>query len=483
MYRLTLYYLILLLAVAGIYSIFGKFSFTPTQLIFSISVLLATCLTVNKIFEKFFKAQTNFESAYITALILALIITPIKEINIASLQFLVLVSILAMGSKYILNIKRKHIFNPAGIAVLITGFVLSKYASWWVGTSVMLPFSLLGVLIVRKIRRFDLVFYFILANVITQLILSFSRGNTNVLGILENLFMDSSILFFAFVMLTEPLTTPPTNTLQSIYGGLVGILFAPIHVGFFYTTPEIALSIGNIFSYLISPKQKLFLTLKKKIELAPYIYDFVFESSEKLKFTAGQYLEWTFGHKNTDDRGNRRYFTIASSPTESEIRIGVKFNEKGSSYKREMLEMKLGDKIVAGQLAGDFTLKKDTKEKIVFIAGGIGITPFRSIVKYLIDTGEKRDIILIYCEKSSKEMIYKDIFEKAVKKMKINLVYYETDKKGHIDSKTIQEKIPDLKERTFYLSGPHGMVTSFEEMLANFKLPKKQIKVDYFPGF
>src|SRR5258706_9040060 len=126
-------------------------------------------------------------------------------------------------------------------------------------------------------------------------------------------------------MLTEPLTTPPTSFLESLYGGMVGILFAPIHIGLFFTSPEMALSIGNIFSYLVSPKQKLTLILHEKIKLTPDIYDFVFTTKSKLNFKPGEYLEWTLGQKHTDSRGNRRYFTISSSPSETDVRIGVKF--------------------------------------------------------------------------------------------------------------------------------------------------------------
>ena len=81
-------------------------------------------------------------------------------------------------------------------------------------------------------------------------------------------------------------------------------------------TPEIALVLGNIFSYIVSPKIKAMLTLVGRVKQTPNTYDFIFESDKKFSFLPGQYLEWTLGHDNTDDRGNRRYFTIASSPTE-----------------------------------------------------------------------------------------------------------------------------------------------------------------------
>lgn len=482
MYRLVLYYLILLLVVALIYSVFGLLPFTPFSLVFSVTILLAVSYVSNKMFEKFFKVQTNVESLYITALILALVINPVK--SLAQVPFLVLAALLAIASKYILNINKKHIFNPASIAVLITGFAIGGFASWWVGTLLMLPFSLLGVLIVRKIRRFDMIFYFFAASLITIFGLSFLRGDLNIFLILRRTIVDTPVLFFAFVMLTEPLTTPPTTALQALYGVIVGIIFTPqLHFAGFFSTPEIALSIGNIFSYLVSPKEKLVLRLREKIMIAPDTYDFIFDTSHKLNFRAGQYLEWTLGHKNPDDRGNRRYFTISSSPTENNLRIGVKFDSVSSSYKRTMLSFIPGSEIVASQLAGDFTLPKDRNKKLVLIAGGIGVTPYRSIIKYLIDTNEKRDIVLLYSDKTDAQFVYKDIFSEAMTKFGAKVIYNATEKMGHVSGDFIKKEIPDYKERIFYVSGSHGMVNGFEDTLKEIGIPNKQIKIDYFPGF
>ncbi len=481
MYRLVLYYLIFLLLVALVFSLFGILPFGPISLTVSTLVLLGVGYGTNKILGKIFGAITNLESVYISVLILALIITPIK--SLAGIPFLVFAAILTMASKYILTIHRKHMFNPVAIALVITGLTSIGYASWWIGTLCMFPFVLTGILIVRKIRRFDLVFYFVIASVITTFMVAFTRGNMNPVTILKGMFIDSPLLFFAFVMLTEPLTTPPTAVLQSIYGGLVGILFSPVHVGSFFISPEMALAIGNVFSYIVSPKEKLILKLKEKVKLAQNVYDFIFTSSEKLDFIAGQYLEWTLGHKNPDARGNRRYFTVASSPTEADIRIGVKFADNSSSFKKEMLGMRLGSKIVASQLSGEFTLMKDKNQKLVFIAGGIGVTPYRSIVKYLIDTGEKRDIVLLYTDRNEADMVYKQVFDEGVKKIGMKVWYVATSKEGRITTDMIKDKIPDYKERFFYISGSHGMVTGFEKLMEEMKLPKGQLKVDYFPGF
>jgi ferredoxin-NADP reductase len=221
--------------------------------------------------------------------------------------------------------------------------------------------------------------------------------------------------------------------------------------------------------------------------------DFIIPQKNKMAFTPGQYMEWTIPHKKTDSRGNRRYFTIASSPTEETLRLGVKFYPNGSSYKKAMAAIDTQTPIVGAQLSGDFTLPKDTKQKLVFIAGGIGITPFRSMIKYLLDINQARPIILFYVNKTVNEIVYTDVFNQAAVQLGIKTIYTLTDqtqvppnwqqKTGRIDATMIRQEIPDFMERTFYLSGPHTMVTAYKETLHAMGVPGKQIKIDFFPGF
>lgn len=494
MYRLVLYYLIGLLAVAFVLSLLGILPYSPIGFLYSVFFITLLCWIVNVISAWIFNVPTNVESVYITALILALIITPIKTLDIQYFGFVAWAAVWSQTSKYIIAANRKHIFNPAAFAVALTAITINQSASWWVGTAWMLPFVLIGgFLMVRKIRRFDLVMSFLVVAVLTILAFNLTSG-LSITSSWRQILVDSPLFFFAFVMLTEPLTTPPTKGLQMIYGGIVGFLFAPqVHLGALYSTPELSLLAGNIFAYVVSPKKKLLLTLKEKIQLAPSVYDFVFATDTGMKFRAGQYLEWTHEHDKPDSRGNRRYFTIASAPTEDEIIMGVKFYDPPSSYKKSMLAMEPGEKILAGQLAGDFTLPKNPKEKSVFIAGGIGITPFRSMVKYLVDTKQSRDIVLFYSNKNVSEAVYTDIFDQAVEQIGLKVVYTLTDsaqvppgwkgKVGMIDAEMIAAEVPDFKQRTFYISGPHSMVTTFEHVLVGMGVHKNKIKTDFFPGF
>ena len=496
MYRLVLYYLIALILGALVLSMFGKLPFTPIALLFSTAFILVVCWLVNTVFARIFEAPTNLESVYITALILALIISPLKSAaDTTYFVFIAWAALWAMAGKYIFAIKKKHLFNPAALAVALTAVTINQSASWWVGTAVMAPLVLIGgILVVRKIPRWDLVYSFLLVATVFTVGTDVFIKHIGLYDSAYRFFMDSAVLFFAFVMLTEPLTTPPTQNLQMVYGVLVGLMFSPYaHIGNYYFAPETALLVGNLFVYLTGPKQKLMLKLKQKLAVATGTYDFVFTGASNFNFRPGQYLEWTLAQDSPDSRGSRRYFTMASSPTEKDIRLGVKFYNPASSFKQTMLNMQPGQKIVASQLSGDFILPKDPKEKLIFIAGGIGITPFRSMVKYLIDKNEKRDIVIFYSNKNVRDIAYKNIFDQAETNLGLKVIYVLTDKKsvqngwigrvGHIDGNMIRQEVLDYKERTFYLSGPHTMVSAFKKTLKDLGVSRSQIKIDFFPGF
>lgn len=470
-YRLVLYCLILLSLWAFILSILGFLPFTPTALIFSYLILVSVCWITNTVLARLCRVSANLESVYITALILASVISPAS--NISGLLILSQTALLAISSKYILNIKGKHLFNPAAFGLALTTLILpSSAASWWVGTSLMMPVVLLsGVLITRKLQRFSMIFAFFVIFLAASAYYLFQGLDfaTN----FKKIFLDAPLLFFSFIMLTEPLTSPPARILQIIYGALVGLLLSIV-------PPEFALLIGNIFSYLFSPKGRLLLKLKEKIRIGPDMFDFIFDRT--LDYIPGQYMEWTLGHKNPDSRGTRRYFTLASSPTEANLRIGVKFYNDSSSWKKSLLQMKKGDSLTAGSLSGEFTMPKDSSKKMVFIAGGIGITPFRSMIKYLTDTKQKRDIVLLYSVKTEAELVYKDIFRQA-KSLGVKSIYITTDTMGYIDDKMISREVPDFKNRYFYISGPHSMVDAFKKTLRVMGIDQSRIKADFFPGY
>ncbi len=492
MYRLMLYYLVGLLGVSVIMSAIGWLHFSALSIAISAGIVVFASYLINKIFAAIFNAPVNPESSILTGLILALIVPPSP--NGTGLLFLLAVAGLAIGSKYILTIKNKHIFNPAAVAVVLTALGPRQSASWWVGTAALLPFVIIGgILMARKLRDEQMVGVFFLATTVTTAVLALVSGS-NLIAELKNMALYSSVFFLGFVMLTEPYTSPTVKKYKLWYAVIVGVIMAPqVHIGHFYPSPEQALIIGNLFAYIVGSKVKLFPTLFRKYKLADSIAEFSFIPDQPLDYKPGQYMEFTLPHDNPDARGVRRYLTLSSSPTEEHIKIGVKFYDEGSSYKAALLDIDQNSSIVAAELAGDFVLPDDPDQKLLFMAGGIGITPFRSMIKYLTDTRQNRDVILLYSVKNEAEIAYRKDFDEAGKKIGTRTFYMLTGRnakptqadtfKGSISRRAIEQLVPDFEDRQIYISGTHHMVEELQHELHQMGVKHANIKTDFFPGY
>jgi ferredoxin-NADP reductase len=489
MYRLVLYYLFALVAAAIILSFAGLVPHGPLALTTSVTLILAACWITNWTFTRVFNVPANAESVYITALILALILDPAQLTDWRGIAAIMLASVWAIASKFIFAVGAKHVFNPAAVAVFMTALLLDHPATWWVGGNpFLLPATIVGgLIVVRKLRRVDLVATFVAVNVLTVIAGSGLSGSVTAL---RETFLSSPLLFFAFVMLTEPLTSPTRRRTRLIFAAIVGFLAAPdIHIGSFYFTPEAALLVGNLFTFVAGPRGRMALTLEKIEQTAADSYDFLFRAPRKLAFAPGQYLEWTLALDRSDSRGNRRYFTVASAPSEDALRLGVKFYPAPSAFKRRLAAMAAGDTIYATQVAGDFVMPRNPSTKLAFLAGGIGITPFRSMLWDLIERDEARPIIVLYGNERQQDFAYSDVLEAAWLRLGIP-TYCAVAKdsrrgqyRGFIDARMVREAIPDFRERLFYVSGPQAMVASVRKMLIGLGVHRRQIKVDFFPGF
>lgn len=473
MYRLMLSFLLVLIVYAAVVSFLGILPYSGWDILIAAVYAATICRFSNELLAKIFKASANIESSIITGFILTLILGPADFRHI--FLPLTLACLLAMTSKYLLAWKGRHIFNPAAVGAVVSYLVLGYGASWWVGSLATLPVILLGgVLVLRKLKRFSLVTVFFTISLLVG-------GNFDLMTILV-----SPIFFFDSVMLIEPITSPYKFKHQLLYAILVALAFNLYGFWRVAIPLELALLTGNIFAYLGSGSFRKVLTLADKKEETKDIASFIFRvpdpDSIRVKFEAGQYLEWTLLHKNPDNRGVRRFFTIASSPTEDQIMIASRFTDKSSSFKAALKQMREGEKIVSSNLAGEFTLPQDLTKKLAFIAGGIGITPFRSMAKYLLDKNQERDIILLYSNKTKEDIVFRDIFD-AVKRMGWKTIYINTETEGLLDEEKIKRQVPDYKERIFYLSGPQLMVDAFKDMLINMGIDRFHIKTDFFPGY
>jgi ferredoxin-NADP reductase/Na+-transporting NADH:ubiquinone oxidoreductase subunit NqrB len=481
MYRLIIYCLVVLLGVGFIFALAGKIGITAGGLVISILILLIAGYISNEYIAKLFKVPKNLEAGIITCLILACILPTPK--TVAQGLYIALAAVIAMASKFLLTARRSPIFNPAAVAAAILSISGLYAATWWIGSPPMAAFTtIVGLIMLRKQRKFSLFIAFALASLSIFLLVTLLTGNQTVLPAIKTLFLSYPLIFMGTIMLTEPSTLPVGRYNHVLYGLLVGSVFtSQLHLGSHLSaTPENALIVGNLFALAITYRFAATIKFKQHVSLADNLSGLHFDKPAALKFLPGQYLEWTlpYSFKNVDSRGNRRSFSIASSPTEDNLHIGVKYYEPSSVFKKQLSHLEAGQTIQVARPAGDFILPNDQNQPLIFIAGGIGITPFRSMIKYLVDTKQSRNITLFYSASTGGEFAYKDVFE-AAKAVGVTTNYVV----GRIDKDKVLETIKALSTPLIYISGPNALVQAYKSTLRQSGVPIKQIKTDYFSGY
>lgn len=214
----------------------------------------------------------------------------------------------------------------------------------------------------------------------------------------------------------------------------------------------------------------------KSEKIAKDIVSFYFEPETKLRYIAGQYIELYLPHQNTDDRGQKRWFTLSSAPDDEFLSITTKIIPERSSFKNTLAMLKNNDLVDMSQPMGDFILPKDNIIPIVFIGGGIGVTPYHSIIADLKNKNEKRNISLIYYANSEAEIAFVDTFNYLDDKF-----YQFTD--TFLSAEQVINLVVDLVNSYFYISGPEPVVEQLQKDFLENNIPKNHIYTDFFPGY
>jgi len=228
------------------------------------------------------------------------------------------------------------------------------------------------------------------------------------------------------------------------------------------------------------------LKIKEIIPRTHNVKSFRLEINEEADFKAGQYLIVTL----KTEKELKKPLTISNSPTE---RGYIEFTKKitESEFSQALDKLKPGDCLKIKYPFGNFTFDSQY-ERIAFLSGGIGITPIRSIVKYIVDKKMDTDIVLIYGNRTVKDIAFKEDFDKMQEEYpKLKVIHILSQEEiqgicrcGHIDCQVIKEEIPDYNERRFYLCGPPGMVECIEKILLDeLGLPKGRIIKENFLGY
>jgi ferredoxin-NADP reductase len=211
-------------------------------------------------------------------------------------------------------------------------------------------------------------------------------------------------------------------------------------------------------------------------DITSHIKTFWFKPEPRLRYEAGQFIELFLPHPDHDERGIKRWFTLSSSPSDPLVSITTKIAEKPSTFKQQLLALKQGDSVHMSETMGDFVLPKDRNTPLIFIAGGIGVTPIHSMVKYLADTGEQRTTHLLYNARSDDEIAFKVLFDHVVTKSD-----YITDRRLTADEAIAV--IENYKNPLVYISGPEEMVEVFVAAFNAQGVPPSRVVTDYFPGY
>ena len=470
-------------------ALLGELPYSVGAIAAALAVLLGVSIAVHYVCAFITKAPANLGSTIITALILFFIFGP--SLDLVELAGLTGVAAVAVVSKYVISFRHLHLLNPVAIAAVIAGVVGFSFATWWVATPVMVLFIAIGgVLIVSKIDRWGLVLSGILTAFVSFIFVAGLGGYLSTDELVRYV-VSAPLLFFMFVMVTEPLTTPAGTKKQIAYGVLIGVLLnVPFSFGPLYNSPELTLVLANLAAYPFTLRSRLSLKLTGKTELAHQTVEYQFQPSYPLAFTPGQYLEWTLPHKHADRRGIRRYFTIASTPKEECVRLAVRMSEHGSTFKKALANLESGQLMYATARSGDFVLPSNYQDKkFIFVAGGIGVTPFRSHIQHAMEKGQPLDAMLFYCNKTEAEIAYRDFFTTAAEKIGLKTTYVIneptdgwTGETGFIDLEMLKRTVPDFAERIVYISGPPGMVGAYSGLFRKNGVPRRHIRTDYFPG-
>lgn len=220
------------------------------------------------------------------------------------------------------------------------------------------------------------------------------------------------------------------------------------------------------------------------------------------EYTAGQYAYFNLDDVHGDPNDSTRHFTISSSPAENFIMLSTKIRD--SPYKQRLSNLEEGDKIDVSAPEGEFILPTDYSKPLIFLSGGIGVTPFRSMLNYATEKQLPLKIIMFDSNKNQQNILFKKEFDDwTALNENMKIVYTLSDdksegnnnfgteeewngEKGRIDKKMILKHVDTntLNDAIFYICGPPDMLKSMQSLLEKeLEIPKDRIKIEEFTGY
>ena len=219
------------------------------------------------------------------------------------------------------------------------------------------------------------------------------------------------------------------------------------------------------------------LTIKELKEEAQDYFSIRFERPRNFQYEAGNWMDIRFP---VSEFPVGRTYSFASSPTEPDLLIA--FKRGVSKFKKALEQVKPGDSMLITQYGSSgFLLNK--KYNSLFIAGGIGITPFRSMIKEVVDNNRQMNIVLVYLNHNEDFPFQKEFqeWENALPSLKIQ--YLITGKEGRLTKEKLQKLVPDTSNRISYVAGSPGMINSIKNLLSSLVIKEKEIQIEEFEGY
>jgi ferredoxin-NADP reductase len=231
--------------------------------------------------------------------------------------------------------------------------------------------------------------------------------------------------------------------------------------------------------------------IKEKTEVAKGTLMVVFDLlGEQVDFVPGQYFWVELPNRGYDDeRGLRRHISIVTSPNDRGV-LGLATRIRDTAFKRTLWEMEVGDGAIVEEPKGDFQLPEDTSQHYVFVAGGIGITIFRSMLRYIAEENLPYRITLVYSNRDLESTAFLDELKELEQQINgLQMVLTMTDDdtwegdKRRIDADFLRELVDDLGGATYLVSGPPAMVNSVGDSLEEAGVPEEQVLRSKFAGY
>lgn len=193
------------------------------------------------------------------------------------------------------------------------------------------------------------------------------------------------------------------------------------------------------------------------------------------------------GH--ADEKGLRRHISLVTSPTEHGV-VGLATRLRDTAFKRTLAELEVGDEVQVEEPKGSFLLPEDTQADYVFVAGGIGITVFRSMLRYIADEGLPYRITLVYSNRDRESSAFLDELEELERRIEgLRVILTMTDEPGwegetrRLDAGVLDELVGGLDGKTFLVAGPPAMANAVAESLLAAGVEEDRVRSDSFSGY